>query len=92
MFEVLIQQCFTIHCTLQGFFLIGHFYSSFDFWLQLNAVNIFQVYPQPFSLLRCENTEVALHATPVMALWCFGISPQLQMLPVNVVLYGVSSR
>ena len=48
------------------------------------------MYPQPFSLLRCENTEVTLLTTPQVVV-CFGVGSQQQMLPVNVVLYCVSS-
>ena len=96
MFEVLIQERFTVDCILYGFSVFGpsycHFHSSFSFWLGLNFVNIFQVDPQPFSLLCCENTDVALAARPEMALWRFWVGSQQQMLPVNVVLYCVSSR
>ena len=91
MFKVLIQECFTINCTLQVFGPIyGHFQPSFNFRLELNIVDIFQMYPQPFSLLRCENTEVTLLTTPQVVV-CFGVGSQQQMLPVNVVLYCVSS-
>ena len=96
MFEILVQERFSINCTFHGFSVSGpshgHFHFSFNFWLGPDFVNIFQVDPQPFHLLRCENTEVALAATPVLALWCFGVGSEQQMLPVYVVLYCVSSR
>ena len=96
MFQVLIQQRFFIDRSLQVSPLLGscfgRIHSTFDFRLQLHIVNIFQVNRKPFPLIRCENTKVALPLmpTPELALWCFGISSQQQVLPVNVVLYCVS--